>query len=249
MTTPELIVEVQTGVAVVLHLIVAARMYTCRLYEKARYFFTYIVWQNVSTFILYTFAHTSRNWQFYSFWINNLITMSLGLLIIVELFDRIFGSYNSIRHFAKMILLWSFAVLMLIGVFLAHFHKVAFSVPYWTVFLVTERSIRVIQLGLILTLFGLSKYLHLRWKNYLFGIALGFGFYALLALTGLTIRMYYGKLVFVWEDSLLGTAYCLALAIWTFYVLQTDAIKIPIVPLPSHELERWDEALARLLHR
>jgi hypothetical protein len=241
--------DVQVYSALVLQLIVGATMYGRGLHEKARYFFAYILWQTFSTVVLYVIWRSFRPYYFFASWTNDLVTVSLGLAIISECFDRFFESYKSVRYFAKLVLLSSLAVLMLIGIVLAKFHDVSFSTPLWTVLLVAERSVRIIQLGLILTLFSLSRYLHLRWKNYLFGILLGFGFLALMTLTGLTVRMYYGKLVFAWEEMLLGTAYCFSLVIWTFYVLQPEVLKVPVVSLPAHELERWDQALTQLLRR
>jgi len=48
-------------------------------------------------------------------------------------------------------------------------------------------------------------------------------------------------------NLLWGTGYCIAVLIWTAYVLQPDAATVPIVSLPSHELEKWDETLKRML--
>jgi hypothetical protein len=254
MVLSKMMTEVQSFAAILLQIVIAARMYSRGLHEKVKFFFAYIIWQTISTAILYFILHfkskfESKNVLFGGYWVNNVITISLGMVIIFELFNRIFEPYEGIRRFGRIILFWSSALLMIIGGILATFNEVAFSVPVWTVLLVAERSLRIIQLGLILVLFSVSRYLHLRWKNYLFGIALGFGFYALVALTGLTIRMYYGKSVFGVVDTLLGTAYCAAVVIWTFYILQPDVLGTPIITLPSHELDRWDHTLSQLLRR
>lgn len=245
----QVMIEVQVYAALILQVIIAVTMYSRGLHAKAKFFFAYILWQTLSTVIIYLLLHSRPAYVFYSSWVNNFITMSLGLAIIFELFNRFFEPYAAVRRFAKILFLWSGLTLLAIGLIVASFRQVNMALPIAKVFFIMERSIRIIQLGLILVLLGLSKYLHLRWKNYLFGIALGFGFYALMALTGLTLMMYYGHHVAQAIDTLLGTAYCGAVVVWTFYVLQPDVVTVPIVSLPSHELERWDRALSQLLGR
>ena len=250
MTIRQIMIEIQVYTALILQLVIAVTMYSRRLHARAKFFFAYILWQTLSTAIIYLLLHFGPpEYVFYTSWVNNFITMSLGLAIIIELFQRFFEPYTSIRRFARILFLWSALAFVAIGLLVATFRQVNLVLPIVKIFFIMERSVRIIQLGLILVLLGLSKYLHLRWKNYLFGIALGFGFYALMALTGLTVLMYYGHLVGVFVDTLLGTAYCGAVVVWTCYILQPDAVSVPIVSLPSHELERWDQALSQLLGR
>jgi len=111
----------------------------------------------------------------------------------------------------------------------------------------TERFVRIVQLGLIMSLLSLANYLHLRWRNFQFGVALGFGAYAVLMLTSNVLRAYYGQLVAGSLFAIENACYSLIISVWLFYALQPEAATIPIVSLPSHELEKWDLALSRLL--
>ncbi len=244
-------VEVQFYSALALQMIIATVMITRRLFPKARFFFAYIIWQTFAVAVMYATIHRYPGGRqfFYVYWTNNAINICLGLAIIVELFNRMFEQYPSVRRFAKIALLVSGAVLVVIGAAISTFHEAAYSVPILTACMVAERSLRIVQLGLIFALLIISRYLHLRWKNYLFGIAIGFGFYALMVLAGLTVRMYYGESVANLENTLQGTAYCAAVLIWSVYALQPDVVNVPIMALPSHELEKWDQALNQLLAR
>jgi hypothetical protein len=242
--------EVNNWVAITLQIVIATTIFFRQLHHQARFFFAYIIWQTFSVAVIYALAHFGPPyWAYYSIWINDVVTVSLGFAIIIEVFNRIFAPYESIRRFARIVLFWSAVVLIVVAAFISTYREVANSVPILTLFLVAERSVRVVQLGLILCLFALSRYMHLRWRNYFFGISLGFGFYALLVLAGLTVRMYYGSPTTGLVNTILGCSYCASVMIWTFYVLQPDAVRVSIVALPSHELERWDESLARLLGR
>jgi len=244
------IVEAQFYCAFALQVLVAVTLYVRALHRKVRYFYAYVIWQTIAVTVMYAMLHLlPYKYFFYSYWGNNVVNLCLGLAIIAEVFHRIFEPYESIRHFARLVLRWSALLLTVIGAILTLYRQVAFTEPLLTVFMVAERSVRIVQLGLILCLFALSRYLHLRWKNYIFGVSLGFGFYALVVLAGLTVRMFYGRPIAQIENILQGTAYCIALMIWSYYVLQPDVVKIPIVSLPSVELERWDHALSELLGR
>ena len=250
MGTLDVMLEIQYYSAFALQITVAATMISKGLYRQARFFFAYIVWQTISVAVLYAVFHRmSHIYYFYGYWINNAITVSLGIAIVIEVFRRIFAPYEGIRRMAGIFFLSAAVLLTIISVAFLFYHHAEYSVPILTFVLVADRSVRILQLGLILALFGIARYLHLRWKNYLFGIALGFGFYALMDLVGLTVRMTYGKPVASTVDVLIGTAYCAAVVIWTAYVLQPEAAKVPIVSVPSHELEKWDAALKQLLSR
>jgi len=240
--------DLQYCAAFALQITIAIAMFRRGLYKQARYFFVYIIWQTVSVAILYEILHKKPPFYYFvGYWINNVITVSLGIAIVIEVFNRMFSPYPGIRRMAKILFLGSAVLLVLISAILLIYNHAQYTVPILTFVMVTDRSVRVIQLGLTLTLFAITKYLHLRWRNYLFGIALGFGFYALMDLVALVVRMTYGKPVTVVVNVLIGTAYCAAVVIWTAYVLQPEAAKIPIVSLPSHELEKWDETLQQIL--
>ncbi len=244
------LVQIQYFSAITLQIAIVAAMLWRRLYRQAKFFFAYIVWQTITTPILYVFTIQHMKVEyFYGWWINNAITITLGIAIVIEIFKRTFAPYEGIRRMARMLFLSAAALLIVIGVIFLFYHHAEYSTPILTIFFVTGRSVRIMQLGLILALFAISRYLRLRWKNYLFGIALGFGFYAMMELAGVTIRMYYGQPVAFAENILQGTAYCLAVVIWTAYVLQPEAAKIPIVSLPSHELEKWDRVLQDMMSR
>lgn len=250
MSTGAKIIEVQYFGALIFQLIIVAAMISRRLFPHARYFFAYIVWQTFSVACLYIVMHKlSPLSYFYATWVNEGIDVVLDMAILVEIFNRIFAPYAGIRGMGRILFLSAAALLAAASSAFLFFHHVEYSVPVLTFVLVAERSVRILQLGLILALFAITRYLHLRWKNYLFGIALGFGFYAVTVLAVLVVRMTYGQTAMAWGSLLEGTGYCVAVLIWTTYVLQPDAVTVPIVSLPSHQLEQWDAALKSILAR
>lgn len=243
--------EANDVAAIAFLLVVGVIMFRRHLHRQVPVFFAYVLFDTCGMAVVYALLHFgNRYWWWYSAWAEYGICILLGSAVIVEIFTKLFAPYEGIRYFAKVVVLWSAAALVATGAFsAAFFHHVAFSVPVLTIFVVLDRSLRIVQLGLILSLFALSGYLHLRWKNFTFGIALGFGFYALTQLATWTVRIYYGQLVAGTVNVVQGAAYCATIVIWGFYALQREAAHIPIVSLPSHELEKWDRALTQLLRR
>jgi len=55
-----------------------------------------------------------------------------------------------------------------------------------------ERSVRVMQCGLVFFLFLVSFYFGVAWQNYLFGIAMGFGVFASIELVAVAVRAQLG---------------------------------------------------------
>lgn len=244
------VADIQYFGALGLQVVIGAAMIWRRLYLQARFFFAYIVWQTFSVACLYviTFKFPPA-YYFYAYWINDAVDIILALAILAEIFNLIFAPYAGVRRLARIIFLFAAVAVSIASAVFLFFHHTEYSVPAVTFALVAERSVRILQLGLTLALFAITRYLHLRWKNYLFGIALGFGFYAMTTLAVLVIRMTYGQPVMVLTNYLWGTGYCVAVLIWAVYVLQPEVVNIPIASLPSHELEQWDASLKKILSR
>jgi hypothetical protein len=250
MSTAAKIIEVQYFGSLALQVMIVAVIIWRRLFLNARFFFAYVVWQTFSVACMYVAMHKlPPPYYFYTYWSNDAIDVLLAMAILVEIFNGIFAPYEGIRHLARILFISAAAILTSTSAVFLFFHHAEYTVPILTFVMVTERSVRILQLGLILALFAITRYLHLRWKNYLFGIALGFGFYAVTVLAVLVVRMTYGQSVMAISNLLEGTGYCVAVLIWATYTLQPDVATVPIVSLPSHELEKWDESLKNLLSK
>jgi hypothetical protein len=246
MTSLELMYEVNHCLTITFLLVIAVFMTRRNLRRQTPIFFSYTVFDAVGMTISYSLMHLGILYPaYYAAWGDHIVCVLLGFAVIAEIFNKMFASYRGIRRFANLAMLWSTSFLIVAAVISAFFHHVADSVPILTFFMTLDRSLSLIQLGLILSLFAVAGYLHLRWRNFLFGVAMGFGFNALIILALNIIRAYYGQIrgIAAFQDF----GYLIAVLIWTVYTFQPEAATIPIVSLPSHELEKWDLALSRLL--
>lgn len=244
-----MIFEANNLLTITLLLALALTMIRRQLHRQLPVFVAYLLFDAVSIGVIEALTLTNQQRvAWYAMWVEDSICVALGFLIISDLFSKAFAGYAGLRVFARNVMYGSAAFLLILGVFTTvFFHKLEYTDFVFTVLKLWERSVKLLQLGLIMCLFALTKYLHLRWRNFHFGVALGLGFFALITLADNVVRAYYGKMVAGSLFAVENACYCLTIVIWLVYALQPDAGKIPIVSLPSHELEKWDLALSRFL--
>jgi multisubunit Na+/H+ antiporter MnhF subunit len=109
-----------------------------------------------------------------------------------------------------------------------------------------DRSARLLQVCLLITLTLLMSRLGLTWHHYSLGIAAGFAIYSALDLVLLELRVHLhvaGNSTFVLLRPL---AYNFAAIIWCFYFVSSWAAK-PVKHLPQTDLAQWNDALTEYM--
>ena len=106
-----------------------------------------------------------------------------------------------------------------------------------------QRSVRIVQLGLILFLLLFSSFLGVSRKQVSFGISLGFGLFA-----GVELMLYAlnsGGFVKLNHLNLINmSTYNLAILVWLGYSLSRKAVRVAAV---NHlQTQRWEQGLADL---
>ncbi len=108
-----------------------------------------------------------------------------------------------------------------------------------------DRSVAIIQAGLLLFLFLFPRVLGLSWRSYTFGIALGFGIFASTELAYWAIRL--TDLTERAKDllDLLPTgSYHVSVLVWIVYLLAAEKpVNVHAYTVP--ELDRWSGELER----
>jgi hypothetical protein len=109
----------------------------------------------------------------------------------------------------------------------------------------------IIQLGLLVVLFGASRFLGFSWRNLSFGIALGLGLFAAVELAVTAVRAAYGPatMIVFFNYFTMGT-YHVCVMIWLFYAWAPERY-MTFSPLAVREntLEGWNLALKRVIER
>ncbi len=246
---------------IVLLIAVAFVLIRRRLCRELPWFTTYIVYVTAYTSIFYWidyFRHTPFT-PFYIYWGGHVINQLIAFMVIVEVFRNCVRGHDSvyrvgIRVLAVIALLTVVAVLIL-APYGSQFDKNLARNELGHAATVLQRSIRVIQIGLLIGIFSFTSYLGLSWRNYNFGIALGYGLYASVNLVTAVAWEYLGahkmftgvRFVSLFDDI----AYKLTLVLWMTYLWRADRSPSNLPP-PSGsdtELQEWSETLKPMAKR
>ena len=114
-----------------------------------------------------------------------------------------------------------------------------------------DRTVSILQGGLLIVLFLFSKYFALSWRTHGFGIALGLGIFACVELATSAVWLQLGTMeshrILI---NVMGQAvYLGCVFIWLFYLARPETVPAADAKaLPPQDLEIWNRELERLLH-
>jgi len=219
---------------------VAGMMLRRKLNRTFPWFFTYVVFQ-IAVFALTFPLRDARFYPifYYVYWGTNAVSVILGFRVIHEVFLDVFRPYHTLRDLGSVLFKWAgLVMLMVAGVVAASVHGGDQS-PLPAGILILERSVRVVQCGLVLFLLVFSRYLGTSWQQKSFGIALGFGFFAWVELSLVALGSLFNS---PRVTSLVNmVAYNVTILIWFSYTLA----KSPARDQASQMLrpQRWEQSL------
>ena len=227
----------------VLELLLAAALLWRKLYRKFPVFFSFVVFQLLDFAVLFPIhQYRSYNLYFYSYWIASSIGLIFAFLVIHEIFLEVFRPYHMLRDMGTILFKWAALVMMIVALVVAVSNPAGES-PIVVALLTMQRSVRVIQVGLVLFLMIFSSYLAVSWKQPSFGIALGLGIAAGSQLAG--NALFSGGQI---SESTFAVAtmslYCCTVLVWLVYAAKKAAS-------PQHAStalvsQRWEESLGDL---
>lgn len=227
-------------------------VYSRRLVRQFPVFFSYLAFHIVESSIALLVYHYfgRRSWPYlYEWWTAQALGLALRFAVIYEIFSHVFRPYEGLRRAGAAGFKWAAAVLVAVALIAAvagPSNEPTFAV---TGALVIGRSIDVVQCGLLVLLFLFASYFALTWRNYVFGIALGFGVIASMELLAAVLGTQFGSVSDVILAILPRVAYGIGTLIWVAYLLAPEPPRADIEALPQHELEKWNQELLELLHR
>jgi len=241
-------------VTICLEIAVAYVLFRRRLYHELPWFTAYIVYVTAFTATVYGITFTrSIPAMFYSYWTGTMINQFFAFMVIIEVFRNSVRGHDSVRKIGIMMLV-GIAVITLVVVLVmapygSEFDKSAYLLR---VMQILQRSIRVIQIGLLVGIFLFLSYLGMSWRHHNFGIALGYGLYATVNLISIVVQGYLHPLhaghivdIIAFID---GFAYKLTLVLWLTYLWRSDrgSTNPPLPPSGGDDLDHWDDALKPL---
>jgi len=225
----------------VLMMAIAASMYRRHLHREFPFFFNYIVFQILS----FAIEFPLRNWTniFYVYWVTTALSLVVTFAVLLEIFKDAFRPYESLRDLSIILFRWCALVVLLVAGMWAITSWHANQIDNITngIYLV-ERSVRMMQCGLVFFILMFSEYLGISRRNVVFGISVGFGFYAavnMLVMTALSHQTILGKVVLTRVNSV---AYLVSLMVWLAYTALPAKARGNVKAVAAAS-QKWDSAL------
>jgi hypothetical protein len=222
----------------------AALLWRRKLLRTYPVFFSYLV-SEVMLFVVLFVSQKNYDAYFYLYWIGAGISAVFGFKVIHEVFVDILRPFHALRDLSSMLVRWAGLVVILIAL-MAAMSSVKSGFPVVVAGLLSlERSVRVMQCGLVLFLLMFSRYLGISRRHRSFGIALGFGMFAAVELAVIGMRVS-GILNPTVLNIASMTAYDAAVVVWLVYfaVPVRDQRRAEVLLQP----QRWDLSLGELSH-
>jgi hypothetical protein len=229
----------------ILQLAVAVALWQRKLYRQFRVFFTYILAQIAIFAVTFPLWRAGNyEWFFWSYWLGAVVSAILGFKVIHEVFLDVFRPYHTLKDLGTVVFRWALVVMLMVSAVVA-FSSSQKQGPLLHAVTTLERSVRLVQLGLILFLLLFSRFLGVSRRQHSFGIALGFGIFAAVELTLLALSS--GNLMHKEAVGLINMmTFNVTMIIWLGYALAPNAVRQAVVN--QFQTQRWEESLADLHH-
>lgn len=227
-----------------IQLVIAIIMVRRNLRRDYPMFFNYTIFQVVSHVLMFILWKSSYSLYYYGYWTNSALGIFLGFMVIRELFLQSFRPYEGLRELGEMLFSWSLLLLVLIALVSAFSSTSPEDGRLFIALMTGERSIRILQCGLVLFMFVFSRYLGVGTRHQIFGISLGFGLFAAVEMMALLMRNQYGLISGSAMRMSISSSYFIAVLVWLGYTLApVPARRTELLP----QSERWNHALAGAL--
>lgn len=227
-----------------LKIVILVTMFRRRLHVRYPLFFSYLAYSVAVTALLLAVRGSYRAY-FYAYWSTDAVSAMLVLGVIYELFTAMFRQHHALRDFGTMLFRWAVVMVAMLAALLMFTginptrNSVVSSIAN------LDRSVAVMECGLLLFLILFSPYLKISWRHQIAGFALGFGLNATMRML-LMSQWIHGVFGVKYFNVLTMTAYLWTLVIWLAYTF----MRVPDETTPNMLLrpQRWNEALLDVTH-
>ena len=185
---------------------------------------------------------------FFFYWSTEAVSAVLTYAIIYDLYGQVFRRYEGLNRLGRLLLNWVAALLILVGAIASATASGNDFTRLVNGIMAVQQIFDILRLGLILFLFMFASYFHLRWSNYMFGIAVGLAFYGSCDLTAQALLVHFGTRAHSISDVLISAAYTCTVTIWLGYLLTRSSALDQSFELPANDLAVWNDALVGMLN-
>src|SRR5271165_4808790 len=229
----------------VLEMGIIAIMLRRGLHRKFKFFFGYILVQLVQFAAVFPTYWHNYSAAFCLYWSLDALSVLFGFAVIHEVFVDVFRAFQILRDLGTVLFKWAGLVMLLMAGVVSISTNSSEIAPWMQAIITSQRCVRMIQVGMVLFLLFFSHYVGISRRQQSFGIALGFGSFAVVEL--ILIASWVGNhLVNPWMSIVNMTAYNATLLLWLGYV----AAKSPArdAGLSLLQPQRWEQSLSDIHH-
>jgi hypothetical protein len=223
------------------------------LLRRLPFFILYLVFELAQFLVLLVMnwlPSTSEN-QYH--WI---LVLGMGVSVLVkfgvmyELSNELLLSHSALIGLWQRVFRWTGAVLLLVAVFTSANMSSTGMQNAESIFHFLDVSSSIVQSGILLALFVFTRALHVPWRSYTSGVALGFGIFATLELATSGFHLESGSRGSIVVDLIQMAAYHICVLIWIAYVFVSDTSSVASGRgLQKEEIEFWDQEVQRMVRR
>ena len=238
----------------ILQFVVAVIMIQRKLIQEFPAFFSYTVYELAQFVVLaslYRYRGITDDQYMNIYLVGNIGSALIRFAVVYEIAAYLFRAYPAVSGVGKKLYRGAAAVLLLVSVGL-----VAWTTGETKNFLavwvqIIDRGMSIIQCGLLVVLFAMSRLLRFSWRNHAFGIALGMGLFASVELAVSAVRPFLPNSKSVEAMNLVTMAtYHLCVLIWAWYLWAPEReYGHEGAAVPANALDNWDAALQRVIER
>src|SRR6202790_2759437 len=229
----------------ILQSVVAVILWRRKLPKQFPVFFLFLIAQDVNFAVIFPLWLTGNHTMyFWLFWLGEAVNAVLGFKVIHEIFLDVFRPYHTLKDLGTLLFKWAGVVMLLVSVVVA-FSNSFDHYPLVHAVTTLQRSVRVVQLGLILFMLLFSRFLGVSRKQVSFGISLGFGLFA--GVESMLMALNSGGFVKQDNFNLINmVTLILAILVWIGYSRSRKTVQVAGV---NHlQTQRWEQGLADLQH-
>lgn len=229
----------------VLQMGIAAIMLQRGLHRKFKFFFGYILVQLVTFAVVFPAYWHNSSALFYLYWGCDALSVAFGFAVIHEVFVDVFRSFHTLRDLGTVLFKWAALVMLLVAGVVSVSTNSSEIAPWMQSIITSQRCVRFIQVGMVLFLLFFAHYVGVSRRQHSFGIALGFGSFAMIELV-LICSWVGNHLGGAWMSILNMAAYNSSLLVWFGYV----AMKSPArdASMSLLQPQRWEQSLSDIHH-
>src|SRR6266516_4782727 len=167
----------------VLQVGIATLMLRRGLFRAFKFFFAYILTQLLTFAVVFpAYVWHSYSALFYLYWSCNAVSVTFGFLVIHEIFVDVFRRFHTLRDLGTVLFKWAGLVMLLVAGVVSVSTNSSQIAPWMQAIITSQRCVRIIQVGMVLFLLFFAHYVGVSRRQHSFGIALGFGSFAVIEL-------------------------------------------------------------------